>query len=258
MTRLSSRLALLALVAAIPFSAAGAQAPAADVAPPKLPAGYLAGQPPVDAMKLLPPPPSPNTPPAIADEAVYEASALGIGGAAWTAAQSELRPPDAAFMRTLACAAGIDLSRDKTPATMTLLFRALSDMVGPMDTAKNSYKRPRPFTTDNGQACDPLVAAGEGAKLGYSYPSGHSTLGWLMALVLSDAAPAKAGAIREWGRMVGEYRLVCRVHWMSDVAAGKALAVAVYDRIAATPAYKSDVAKAAAELSKAPPLTCPS
>lgn len=222
-----------------------------------MPAGYLAGQPAIDILKLLPPPPAANSVADVADRATYAASAMGIGAPAWKAAQTQLYPPDAQFMGTLACALGKRLSRETTPATLALVTRSLADMVPAMNTAKDRYMRARPFTTDGGAACDPKVGEGKGATLGPSYPSGHSALGWLMALVLGDAAPASATPLRDWGIGVGAHRIDCRVHWTSDVAAGKILAVAVYDRIAATPAYRADVQKAAAELAAAPALACP-
>jgi acid phosphatase (class A) len=222
----------------------------------KGPPGYLAGQAPIDIVKLLPPPPAPNSPADVADRAAYAASALGIDGPRWQAAQTQLNPTNDQFMGTLSCAIGVQLSRAATPMTMALLFRSFADFVPPMNAAKDKYMRARPFTTDDGQACDPMIAKGEGAKLGPSYPSGHSGIGWLMTLVLGDAAPAKASALRDWGDLVGQHRIDCRVHWTSDVAGGKVLAVAVYDRISVMPAYQADVKKAAAELAAAPPLAC--
>jgi acid phosphatase (class A) len=138
-----------------------------------------------------------------------------------------------------------------------LFSSVATDFVGPMNQAKSNWKRPRPFTVDGGPACDPGVAAGQGDKLGYSYPSGHAGLGWLLALALSDAAPARADAIRAWGSNVGQHRVDCRVHWASDVAAGRMLGLAVYTRVSATPAYQSDVKAAAAEIAKAAPISCP-
>jgi len=129
-------------------------------------------------------------------------------------------------LETLSAAIGVKVSTQTTPATIKLLFRLLADFVPAMNAAKDTYKRPRPFTTDNGRACDPLVAQGQASQLGTSYPSGHSGLGWLWALVLSDAAPAKKEPLRAWGIEVGQHRLDCRVHWASDVAAGRILAVA--------------------------------
>ena len=222
-----------------------------------MPPGYLVGQPPIDILKLLPPPPAANSVGDVADRATYAASAMGIDAPGWKAAQTQLYPPDPQFMGTLACAMGVKLSRETTPATMALLTRSFADFVPPMNAAKDKYMRARPFTTDGGPACDPKVVDGKDDKLGPSYPSGHSGLGWLLALVLGDAAPAKATPLRDWGVAVGEHRIDCRVHWTSDVAGGKILAVAVYDRIAATPAYQADVKKAAAELAAAQALTCP-
>ncbi len=219
--------------------------------------GYLAGQAPVDILKLLPPPPAHNSPQDIADRSVYAASALGIGGTGWKAAQAQATTTSPAFMETLSCALGVKVSKETTPVTMDVLIRVLTDFGPPMSQAKTYYKRARPFTTDAGQACDPMVAAGQGDKLGFAYPSGHSGLGWLWALILGDAAPARAEPIRAWGQGVGDHRMDCRVHWSSDVAAGRILAVSVYDRVSMTPAYQADIKKVSAELAKAPAITCP-
>jgi acid phosphatase (class A) len=160
-------------------------------------------------------------------------------------------------MKSVSCAVGVEVSAEKTPAVQKLMMTLMVDFVVPMDQAKTAYKRPRPFTVDGGPACDPLVAAGQGDRLGFSYPSGHAGIGWLLALALSDAAPARSDAIRAWGANVGQHRVDCRVHWPSDVAAGRMLGLAVYDRVSKTPAYQADLKAAASEISKAAPLTCP-
>ena len=223
----------------------------------KAPPGYLAGKPPVDILKVLPPPPAHDSAQDIADRAVYAASAAGIGGPAWTAAVAELNPTSPEYFGKLSCAVGAQISPQTTPMTMALIARVGVDFVPPMTVAKNHYSRPRPFTTDKGKACDPISDDGVGEKLGYSYPSGHSGIGWLWAMVLSDAAPSHAEAIRAFGQRTGDLRVACRVHWLSDVAYGRVLATAVYDRLAAEPQFQADVKRAAAELAKAPPLACP-
>ena len=50
----------------------------------------------------------------------------------------------------------------------------------------------------------------------------------------------------------GESRLVCGVHFPSDVEAGRLIATAVYERARATPAFKADFACAKAERRKEP------
>jgi acid phosphatase (class A) len=222
----------------------------------KVPPGYLTGKPPVDVLKLLPPPPAPGSAQDIADRTIYATSAAGIDGPAWNAAKRQLNPTSPDFMGQLSCALGTKLSPETTPTAMAMIARAGVDFIVPMDGAKKFYKRPRPFTTDRGAACDPASADGVGAALGYAYPSGHSGIGWLWALVLSDAAPANAAAIRDFGIATGNLRIACRVHWLSDVAYGRVLATAIYQRIAAEPEYQADMARAKAEIAKAPPLVC--
>ncbi|MFZ4690370.1 MAG: acid phosphatase [Polymorphobacter sp.] len=236
-------------------TAAALSAMAADRS--KVPPGYLAGKPPVAILKVLPPPPAHDSAQDIADRAIYAASAVGIDGPAWKEAVSELNPASSAYFAKLSCAVGKTLSPATTPMTLALIARAAVDFAGPMDTAKNHYKRLRPFTTDKGRACDPITDDGIGERLGYSYPSGHSGIGWMWALILSDAAPDNATAIRAFGQATGDLRVACRVHWLSDVAYGRVLATAVYDRLAAEPEFQADVARAQAELAKAPVLTCP-
>jgi acid phosphatase (class A) len=222
-----------------------------------MPPGYLTGKPSVDILKLLPAPPAPGSAQDIADRSAYLASALGIGGADWQAAIGQLNPTNAEFMAALSCAIGTKLSRETTPAAMAMVARAGVDMVAPMTVAKDHYARPRPFTTDKGKACDPISADGVGARLGWSYPSGHSGIGWLWALILSDVAPTRADKIRSFGQATGDLRIACRVHWLSDVANGRILATSVYQRIAVEPEYQADLARAKAEIAAAPPLVCP-
>lgn len=243
--------------------AAQAQMPAAPTtpaaAPPPvvaLPPGYLAGKPPVDILKLLPPPPQPGSAQDYADREIYTLTANTIGDPIWERARSQLNPTSPEFIRQLSCALGTQISPQATPMTFQMFARAGIDLSGPMTVAKEFYKRPRPFTTDKGKACDPISDDGIGTRLGWAYPSGHSGVGWLWALILSDAAPVHADTLRAFGVATGDLRIACRVHWLSDVAAGRVLGTAVYQRVAETPEYRADVDRAREELAKAPPLKC--
>ncbi len=252
--------AMLAATAATAQPAGVAEAmrqPGAAAPATKLPPGYLAGKPPVEILKLLPPPPVAGSAQDIADRAVYADSARGIDGADWARAKSQLNPTGAGYFAQLSCALGAAISPQATPATLALIARAGVDFSAPMTVAKDFWKRGRPFTTDKGKACDPVSDDGVGARLGYAYPSGHSGIGWLWAIILSDVAPARAEPLRALGQATGDLRLACRVHWLSDVVYGRVLATAVYDRIAAEPEYQADLARARAEIAKAPPLACP-
>jgi acid phosphatase (class A) len=244
------------LVTAMPAAAQPAPAAMAPTAPAQMPPGYLTGKPPIDILKLLPAPPAPGSVQDVADRTAYAVSAAGVGGPDWQAAIAQLSPNSPQFMAALSCAVGAQLSPQSTPATIAMVARAGVDMIAPMTVAKEHYARPRPFTTDKGEACDPISKDSVGARLGYAYPSGHSGIGWLWALMLSDAAPSRADTIRRFGQATGDLRMACRVHWLSDVASGRILATSVYQRIAAEPEYQADLARAKAELAAAPPFVC--
>ena len=268
------RAILSGIVAVGLAAAAGAQTPAVQTAavqtaavqtaassamasmPRKVPPGYLTGKPPVAILKLLPPPPAPGSAQDLADRTVYAASASGIGSADWQEAVAELNPTSPAYFAKLSCAVGKVISPQTTPITMAMIARSGVDLTGPMSSAKNFYKRPRPFTTDKGPACDPVSKDGIGAALGFAYPSGHSGIGWLWALILADANPARAEAIRAFGQHTGDLRIACRVHWLSDVAYGRILGTAVYGRLLAEPEFQADLARATAEIAKAPVAEC--
>ena len=263
------RAILSGIVAVGLAAAAAAQTPAVQTAavqtaagsamasmPRKVPPGYLTGKPPVAILKLLPPPPAPGSAQDLADRTVYAASASGIGSADWQEAVAELNPTSPAYFAKLSCAVGKVISPQTTPITMAMIARSGVDLTGPMSSAKNFYKRPRPFTTDKGPACDPVTKDGIGAALGFAYPSGHSGIGWLWALILADANPARAEAIRAFGQHTGDLRIACRVHWLSDVAYGRILATSVYGRLAMEPEFQADLARASDELAKAPAAEC--
>lgn len=81
-----------------------------------------------------------------------------------------------------------------------------------------------------------------------SYPSGHTAVGWTWALVLSEIAPERTGAILARGVAYGESRSVCNVHWHSDVVQGRVIGAGVAARLHAEPAFRADLEAAKREL----------
>jgi acid phosphatase (class A) len=97
-------------------------------------------------------------------------------------------------------------------------------------------------------------------KTNGSYPSGHAMTGWAWALVVSEIAPARADGLLAAGKAVGDSRVICGVHFQSDIEAGRTLSSAMVARLHADPAFEADLAKARAELARAPAasdLSCP-
>ncbi len=117
-----------------------------------------------------------------------------------------------------------------------------------MQSAKATYRRPRPFVENNdGPIC---VPAEDWLKKSYSYPSGHSTASWTAGLVLGEIAPDRTTGIVSRARSYGESRIVCGVHYESDVQAGRVAASALFAALQSSPTFKADLARARRELAR--------
>jgi len=127
-----------------------------------------------------------------------------------------------------------------------LLRRTVADAGFSTYNAKKHYQRKRPFIVNEQPVCTPdsrefLVANG-------SYPSGHAAIGWVWALILGEIAPEQADAIFARGRSFGESRIICNVHWHSDVVAGRFIGAAAVARLHADPAFRAELEAAKAEV----------
>jgi acid phosphatase (class A) len=67
-------------------------------------------------------------------------------------------------------------------------------------------------------------------------------------LILSEIAPERADPILARGRAYGESRIICNVHWYSDVVAGRFMGAAVVARLHADPAFEAELKAAKAEV----------
>jgi acid phosphatase (class A) len=144
------------------------------------------------------------------------------------------------------CALNVQLSEETTPRLMGLLRRTLVDAGRSTSEAKKKYQRARPFMVNAKPMCTPQ--RDEVLRADGSYPSGHSAIGWAFGLVLSEVSPEQADAILARGRAFGQSRIVCNVHWQSDVLEGQMMASAVVARMHAEPAFRADAEAARAEL----------
>ena len=81
-----------------------------------------------------------------------------------------------------------------------------------------------------------------------SYPSGHTSVGWAWALILSEIAPSQQDQILQRGIEYGKSRNVCNVHWYSDVQAGQLIGSATVAQLHSNPVFRADLRAAAAEI----------
>jgi acid phosphatase (class A) len=216
---------------------------------PGVPAGYLVADARPDSLKLLPAPPAQGSAALALDEESARQAASLRGSPRWRLAAQDavLTFPQAAS--AFSCALGVPVSEKETPYLNILLRRSLVDAGLSTYKAKDHYKRTRPFAASKIQMC----TQAEAAKLEKdgSYPSGHSAIGWAWALILTEVEPARADDILARGRAFGQSRVVCNVHWQSDVNAGRMMAAATVARLHADPTFRADVAKARREVAAA-------
>ncbi|WP_216621185.1 acid phosphatase [Cupriavidus necator] len=239
--------ALAALLAGC--AAGGTNLSAVPELRPGVPAGYLAADARPDSLKLLPAPPAPGSAALALDaESAREAGPLRASPRWQLAAEDAvLTFPQAAG--SFSCALGVPVSEKDTPYLNILLRRSLVDAGLSTYKAKDHYKRPRPFVANKTGMC----TQAEAAKLEKdgSYPSGHSAIGWAWALILTEIEPARANELLARGRAFGQSRVVCNVHWQSDVNAGRTMAAATVARLHADPTFRADLELARREVAAA-------
>lgn len=225
-------------------SEASSGAPARGAMAPSRPGGYLGRDGIPDHRLFMPPPPADDGPLGIADVAVFRATRSLEGSPRWELATRDAEAGPA-LLADFGCALGIDLSQASTPRLSRLLGRAVADVSPIIGGAKDYYQRKRPFLVETGPTC---VVPSDGLAASGSYPSGHSAVGWMYALVLAEVEPEHAAAVLARGRAYGESRVVCGVHYVSDVDAGRLASSAVFAALAGNAEFQADVASAREEL----------
>lgn len=109
--------------------------------------------------------------------------------------------------------------------------------------AKDRYLRLRPYAIEPRlRPCIANVAAD------LSYPSGHAAYGYSMAYLLADMVPERRAQLLARADEFARQRMVCGVHFRSDLEAGRRAAELFMTRLRAVPEFRRDEAEAAAEL----------
>ena len=144
---------------------------------------------------------------------------------------------------------GIKISKEETPEIYTLISRMQED-AGDLSTrsAKNYYMRMRPFMLFGEQSLTP--GAEKWLATNGSYPSGHTAIGWATALVLAEINIDRQNEILKRGFEFGQSRVICGVHYQSDVDAGRVVASGIVARLHADEGFCTQLAKAKKEFAK--------
>jgi len=213
---------------------------------PGILAGYLQPEALPNSLALLPPPPAAGSAALALDEDVSRKNITLRGTPRWKLATEDANLMFPRAAGTFSCALGVPITEQDTPHLYILLRRTLADAGLSTYTAKHHYQRARPFMVNKEPTCTP--DAEELLMKGGSYPSGHAAIGWAWALILSEIAPDRVDAILARGRAFGESRVICNVHWHSDVVEGRFMGAAAVARLHADPAFQAELESAKDEL----------
>jgi len=190
-------------------------------------------------LSIIPPYPAPQTPGDDVDVAEVR-QWQQTGDARWQLAQADAQVSYDRFAE----AYGGAIDPSSAPLLVHLLDRVYANLSAVMGGAKVFYSRPRPYQRfQMNRVCgfETAPAPEASPKNGNSYPSGHATFGWSVALMLAEVAPERAQAILARGREYGESRMVCGVHFPSDVHAGEILVSRVIGRLQDLPEFRREL-----------------
>jgi acid phosphatase (class A) len=233
----------MSLLAAAPALAQDqTQAPASTMgaaAKPKKVLEYLTPAD-IDPVRLISPPPADGSPDALDDLAavhrvIAESSPERLSQAKW---DDDHEDPSAFYA---VIGQGFDLKT--LPATAEVLRIVKLDGDIAASAAKKMYPRSRPWAADKTiTTCDP------DDKPLTSYPSGHGTMGYSVAMAYAVLIPEKAQAFMARAADYAFSRQVCGSHYARDTQASEAIGAAVVTALLKNPQFLAKVDAARAEL----------
>ena len=241
------KLGVLAAAAALVLVTAADAQQAAQPAmtPAQKVAGYLGDAAP-NSFGVLPPSPTPGDTRDLADRAVYKATRRYERDPRWALAQNDAN--SAGIVKDLACALGVELTPQNAPKTLAMIAKVGPDASLMTNRPKNIYKRPRPYLRDAGDIC---VARTPDLARSPDYPSGHNTWSWAVGLIFAELVPDRAVPILARARAFGENRLVCGVHSLSAVEAGRDNGAILVAALHGSAQFRADLEAARTEIDQA-------
>jgi acid phosphatase (class A) len=196
-----------------------------------------------DYVTLLPPAPQKDSARYEADRRMFLQTRRFKDTPRWVMATNDADGKPADFLKDFSCALNVEVTPANAPAIAKLAQNLSSDAGRLTGSSKDYYKRERPYFIDEGPTCRPREETGKS----FDYPSGHTIAGWAWASALADVAPERASIVLARGRAYGESRIVCGVHNVTAVEAGRLAATAVAMLAQSNTQYLADLAAARAE-----------
>jgi acid phosphatase (class A) len=139
---------------------------------------------------------------------------------------------------------GPNFVKEKLVVATPFFDRVYRDQIEACKEVKEHFNRQRPFVLD--PEIKPIIKQPANA----SYPSGHSTTGYVYATVLAMMLPEKAQAIFDRAAEYGNNRIIAGVHFPTDVEAGKMSAAVIVNALVQQPLFVRDFERAKKEVRK--------
>ena len=194
----------------------------------------------VDPSRLLPPPPAADSVDTKAEfQELRDIASRSTPDMLATATRDAKNETPTLFNDTV----GFDIA--SKPKTFKLLSLVAKEEDTDSKRAKAYFHRDRPYAVEPAlKTCTPIKPG----KAANSYPSGHATLAFSMGIVLASLIPAKSQAILARATEYSENRLVCGVHYRSDIVAGQQFGTILALRLMQNPKFQVQMKAARAEL----------
>jgi acid phosphatase (class A) len=143
---------------------------------------------------------------------------------------------------------GSSFTSEKFPLIGEFIAKVVKDASFGVGPVKQQYMKPRPFKYDAelAKAFDDIAKATGGA----TYPSGHSTTAFEVALILGTMLPAKRDALFERAYTYSIHRVTSGAAYPSDAEGGHITATLAVHAMMQKPEFRADYEAVKAELAK--------
>jgi acid phosphatase (class A) len=137
---------------------------------------------------------------------------------------------------------GPDFNAEALPLTAALSDHVKNEESVAGGELKANFPRMRPYNAD--KTLHPVCAVTDAPT---SYPSSHALVGYLEAFTLVEMVPDRREAILDRADDYAHNRLVCGVHYPSDIEESRRVALLIFGYMMATPKFQQDLAAAKLE-----------
>ncbi|PSJ62805.1 acid phosphatase [Pseudaminobacter soli (ex Li et al. 2025)] len=137
---------------------------------------------------------------------------------------------------------GPKFTKEALPKLNAFFERVVATEGAVVDPAKDFWKRPRPHMLSD--LVKPIVKPSTSG----AWPSGHTTVGTMMGIILADMVPEKRAEIMTRAWEYGHNRVVAGIHYPSDIEMGRIAGAVIASNLQHDSDFEKEYEEAKAEL----------